>query len=166
MRDIGAAFEMAEYPEPPAVIEAVIERPLNDAKSFIMAGRAIFTLVGRESRYTYKITRVEPAEGSQYTQATYFVYILIGPDNTSEYMYLGLLDATSGLVRLTRKSSYKEDSRPVLALRWALPILWQGRELPAPAKILHAGRCGRCGRLLTVPESIESGFGPECAGRT
>jgi len=26
-------------------------------------------------------------------------------------------------------------------------------------------RCGRCGRVLTVPESVESGFGPECIGR-
>jgi hypothetical protein len=29
--------------------------------------------------------------------------------------------------------------------------------------VWHEGRCGRCGRKLTVPESIESGFGPECA---
>ena len=26
----------------------------------------------------------------------------------------------------------------------------------------HEGRCGRCGRKLTVPESIEAGYGPEC----
>lgn len=29
-------------------------------------------------------------------------------------------------------------------------------------EIWHEGKCGRCGRQLTVPESIESGFGPEC----
>jgi hypothetical protein len=27
----------------------------------------------------------------------------------------------------------------------------------------HEGKCGRCGRLLTVPSSIESGIGPECS---
>ena len=27
----------------------------------------------------------------------------------------------------------------------------------------HEGRCGRCGRALTVPESIDTGFGPHCA---
>jgi hypothetical protein len=26
-------------------------------------------------------------------------------------------------------------------------------------KIYHEGKCARCGRPLTVPESIESGFG-------
>jgi hypothetical protein len=29
----------------------------------------------------------------------------------------------------------------------------------------HEGVCGRCGRRLTVPTSIETGFGPDCAGR-
>ena len=29
----------------------------------------------------------------------------------------------------------------------------------------HEGKCGRCGRKLTVPESIEAGIGPECAGK-
>jgi hypothetical protein len=29
-------------------------------------------------------------------------------------------------------------------------------------EIWHEGRCGRCGRKLTVPESIHNGYGPEC----
>lgn len=51
------------------------------------------------------------------------------------------------------------------AFLWALPYLWRGAALPAPGRIYHLGRCGRCGRALTVPSSVESGFGPECAGR-
>lgn len=46
---------------------------------------------------------------------------------------------------------------------------WIARMLPLSVDHLmeeavwwHEGRCGRCGRRLTVPESIESGFGPEC----
>ena len=30
-------------------------------------------------------------------------------------------------------------------------------------EVWHEGRCGRCNRALTVPESIASGIGPECA---
>lgn len=26
----------------------------------------------------------------------------------------------------------------------------------------HQGYCGRCGKVLTVPKSIEQGFGPVC----
>jgi hypothetical protein len=29
-------------------------------------------------------------------------------------------------------------------------------------EVWHEGRCGRCGRALTVPESVERGIGPEC----
>jgi hypothetical protein len=37
--------------------------------------------------------------------------------------------------------------------------------MPDGVVIWHEGRCGRCGRRLTVPESIESGYGPECIGK-
>src|SRR5882672_9405186 len=32
-------------------------------------------------------------------------------------------------------------------------------------EIWHSGSCGRCGRTLTVPESVLSGFGPECINK-
>jgi hypothetical protein len=37
--------------------------------------------------------------------------------------------------------------------------------IPGMLEIWHEGRCGRCSRKLTVPESLKSGFGPECAGK-
>lgn len=39
-----------------------------------------------------------------------------------------------------------------------------GQDLPE-CEVWHEGRCGRCGRKLTVPESIETGIGPDCAKR-
>ena len=125
-----------------------------NAREFVTAGRAVFTLSGRESRYTYQVSRSEDG-------AVYFVALLTGPDNTADYTYLGLLQPDSGRVILTRKSTYTDQSRPVVALRWALGILWQGRALPEPARLQHVGKCGRCGRALTVPESIDRGIGPE-----
>lgn len=35
--------------------------------------------------------------------------------------------------------------------------------LASKADIRHEGRCGRCGRALTRPESIDTGLGPDCA---
>ena len=141
---------------------APVSMPLPAPKTFILAGKAIFTLQGASNRYTFKVTRKDPSEG--YAVA-YFVSLLTGPENTTDYTYLGMLDCVTGQVRLTRKSSYTDASTPVLAIRWALRLIWAEKTLPAPAAILHAGRCGRCGRLLTVPSSIETGFGPECAGK-
>ena len=134
--------------------------------AYLTGGRATFTLVGRDSRYTFKVSRKEPAEGeTRYTQPVYFVALLTGPDNTADYTYLGVLDVARGLVRLTAKSRYTDTSTPVVALRWAVARLQAGQALPAPAAIYHLGRCGRCGRALTVPSSIESGFGPECSAK-
>ena len=30
-------------------------------------------------------------------------------------------------------------------------------------EIRHSGRCGYCGRHLTTPESVDTGFGPDCS---
>ena len=59
----------------------------------------------------------------------------------------------------------RTDSQPIKAFNWCMRYLWAGKPLPEPARIFHMGRCGRCGRALTVPSSIESGLGPECAAK-
>lgn len=128
-------------------------------RDFILGGHAIFTLVGKSNRFTYRVDKVEKDGG----RAVFFVKLLTGPDNLQDYTYMGQLDATNGFVRLTRASTFREDSLPVVAIRWALPQVFAGHQLPGGAQVLHEGRCGRCGRVLTVPASILSGFGPECA---
>lgn len=128
-----------------------------DARTFITAGRAVFTLQGRDARYTFRVNRVSKISRSL------FVNLLTGPDNTADYTYLGMINEQTGRVYLTKASAYTDTSTPVLALRWALRILWRGDTLPAPAQLYHVGRCGRCGRALTVPSSIDAGIGPECA---
>ena len=32
-------------------------------------------------------------------------------------------------------------------------------------KVYHSGKCGKCGKKLTTPESIKSGLGPYCGKR-
>ena len=148
--------------------ESGTESPISDVariRQFLTAGHAIFTIAGRETRYTFKITRKDPDVGSTYTQPAYFVSILTGPDNVQDYTYVGLLIVQDGCVRVTRKSTYRQDSRPVVALNWALARIWRGQDLAPSGRFYHVGRCGRCGRALTVPASIESGLGPECAGK-
>lgn len=148
----------------PSSAPAVVAEPGHVGKVFVLAGRAIVTLVGRDSRYTFQINRKDPEPGSRFTEPAYFVALLTGPDNTDDYTYVGMLDAGTGKIRLTKKSRYTADSAPVRAFDWVMSRVWLGKAI-APAELLHAGRCGRCGRLLTVPSSIASGFGPECIGK-
>jgi hypothetical protein len=135
-------------------------------KDFVLGGRAIFTVSNPTGeRYTFKVTRKDPEEGSRYTTPTFFVSLLTGADNESDYTYMGILSWATGEVKLTRASRYTDKTTAVLVVRWAMAKLWQAQALPAGYAVHHEGRCGRCGRLLTVPESIVSGFGPDCSER-
>lgn len=133
------------------------------SRQFITAGRAVFTVHNASGEHcTFRVKKSKPR--GEYTQPAYFASVLTGPDNESDYTYLGLLDPQTGEVRLTAKSKYSDDSRPVRVLRWAIGRIYHYPHEPLPAGygIHHEGRCGRCNRTLTTPESVDLGIGPEC----
>lgn len=129
---------------------------------FVLAGNAYFTVSNNQGgHYTFRVRASE--DGSR----RYFAQVLIGPDNTNDYVYLGMVVPQSGNVRLTRASRMPEDSKPVRVLRWALARLWAGADFPPGYACDVAGRCGRCGRPLTHPDGVADdgyrlGFGPHC----
>lgn len=143
------------------------------SRTFVTAGKAIFTVAVPaeyagsygKPHYTYKV-KVKPANGT-YPEML-FVSVLTGPDNGNDYSYLGILNPQTGVVRTTGKSKFPADSFTVRLLNRVLARLWADDAASIAAAgfdLHHEGRCGRCGRRLTVPESIETGLGPECAGR-
>lgn len=125
--------------------------------AFVLAGRAVFTVLNPNTgnRFTY---RVNAGKGEG---APHFVSVLTGPDNTADYTYLGCIFADGRFV-VTRKSTISPSAPSAVAFSWVWKRLQAGRDL-GPAEVHHEGHCGRCGRALTVPESIESGIGPTCA---
>ena len=133
------------------------------ALTYIMAGNAYFTLRSKATgvRYTFHVRKAERNEQNNWKEL-WFVSLLAGPDNNADYVYMGIV--RDNVFRLTAKSKFNEDTAPVKAFRWSFTALVQ-HTLPAMLEIWHDGRCGRCGRKLTVPESVAAGIGPECAGR-
>jgi hypothetical protein len=126
---------------------------------FVTAGRAIFTVSNpKGERYTFKVTKKDTSERGP---EIFFGALLTGSDNESDYTYMGVV--TGETVRTTKASRYAQDSKPVKVLAWALAVVNGKRNLPEGYAIRHEGRCGRCGRTLTVPESIDNGIGPDCA---
>ena len=133
-----------------------------DTKTFVLAGSATFTVTSLQSgtRYTY---RVDAAKDGK----RFFVSVLTGPDNWSNYRYFGTINPLTGEFRFARPETAKvaPDAPSAKGFEW----FW--RHLNAPVskissvKVNHEGKCCRCGRKLTVPESIESGIGPECASK-
>ena len=88
-----------------------VEHKVNSPKSFILAGNAVFTLrsVKTGTRYTYVVSKDDE-------KPLWFVGCLTGPDNTSDYTYLGGI--RGGRFSLTAKSKMKIDSLPVKAFNW------------------------------------------------
>lgn len=131
------------------------------AKAFISAGKAIFTIENPDGKYfTFKVTRMTDAADKLLDKA--FVSLLTGPENTKNYTYMGLLDMKTGAVTATRNSKISPDALSFKVAVWFLGRIWTGGAIPEGYNVHHEGRCGRCGRLLTVPTSIENGIGPEC----
>jgi hypothetical protein len=133
-------------------------------KDFLLAGKATFTIRTPGGHRTYKIVRKEAT--GQWPE-TFFVNLLTGPDNESSYTYLGKLDPFTGQVVPTAKSGWREKEAPyhVTLLNRVLARVWSFDHAAFERhgyQLLHAGKCGRCGRTLTVPASIETGIGPEC----
>lgn len=130
-----------------------------DIKLFMFAGKAIFTIQnpGTGVRFTYRIKAKEVEAG----KTLHFVSVLTGPDNTNDYTFLGtIFDLAT--YRHGRKSRISEEAPSAKAFDWFFRRVTADRDF-APAVVNHEGRCCRCGRLLTVPESVSSGIGPECA---
>lgn len=155
--------------------------PIKDLLRFVLAGRAVFTIENPATggRFTYRVraksrTAPGPTREGGSGDPLWFVAVLTGPDNTRDYSYLGILapdrdpylrgTPSRPVFRWTARSAIARDAPSVVAFAWFWRRLRAGRDL-AGVRVCHEGRCGRCGRALTVPESVESGLGPECASR-
>ncbi len=127
-----------------------------DARRFIRGGRAVLTIKSHKTgeHRTFRVSH--PKDNDK----MFFVGLLSGPDNTADYTYMGVL-TDDGQVRLTKASKLTCESVPVRAWNYVARRLLADA-LPTDADVLHEGKCGCCGRALTVPESIERGIGPEC----
>jgi len=138
---------------------------ININKEFCLGGHAVFTVqndaTGEHRTYKIKVSKPNP----RYPNPAFFVGLLAGPDNVSSYQYLGMLNATTGAVTLTRKSRMTDDSKAVKGVRWTLAKIWNNLEIPEGIQVRHVGKCGCCGRALTEPESLDRGIGPICWGR-
>lgn len=130
-----------------------------DVLAFVLAGNAILTIESGHTgqRYTYRVRQPK-------TPGPHFVQLLTGPDNTSSYTFLGTIFEGREW-RHSRKSPVSEKATSAVAWAWLWGLLVRGHELPEALGVWHEGRCGRCGRVLTTPESLERGVGPECQAK-
>ena len=140
------------------------------AMAFIFAGNAYFTLRSKKTltRFTYRVSRAKckrcgEKECHCWAHPIFFVNVLTGSQNDSDYSYVGYIK--DGEFKYGEaKARIGRNAPSVNAFEWAFAQLRQ-LKLPINLEVWHDGCCGRCGRKLTVPESVERGIGPECAQR-
>jgi hypothetical protein len=140
-------------------------------EAFIFAGAAHFTLVSLKTsvRFTYKV-RVKKSDIGKVdpSQVTYFINLLRGQDNTTDFTYIGVLRRFPARFFWTAASGrVSRDAPSFKALMYLLACMASKRTgvLGNTLQVWHEGRCGCCRRLLTVDSSIRSGFGPICDAR-
>ena len=142
--------------------------PANAVLPYLFAGNATFTVLNTatQGRFTFKVQVAKDKATGKALDFPWFVKVLTGSNNESDYRYLGVIfSAPEGqprTLKLTGKSFATPDTPCAKAFSWVLDRL-QGKGLPPTVEVWHSGHCGRCGKTLTVPESIERGIGPDCA---
>jgi hypothetical protein len=63
----------------------------------------------------------------------------------------------------TKGSKISTDAPSAKAFRFFYDALAKGVDLAGKIEVRHAGKCGRCAKKLTTPQSVDTGIGPECA---
>jgi len=134
------------------------------ARPLVLAGDCRVTLVGHQSRYTFRVSAAKPDPRFPRAGGAWFVSLLTGPDNGRDYQYIGMVEESrGGTFRTTGASRLDGESRPVRAADYLFRALAQGDETAwGRIQVWHEDSCARCGRDLTDPASIETRLGPEC----
>ena len=121
------------------------------AINFIFGGKAFVTFQNPTTgnRFTYRVTKHK-------TDDIFFVSVLTNPDT---YQFIGSIK--NFVFKYSKKSNISFDSRSVIVFDYVLNHLGMGT-LNSSIEIFHDGKCGKCGKQLTDPISVESGLGPKC----
>jgi hypothetical protein len=121
-----------------------------EALNFILAGNSISTFLNpyTGNRFTYKVKKAKDSD-------LYFVSVLTAPDI---YIYIGYISKD---FKHGKKSNISNSAQSVKVFNYIFRKLKSGN-LGDNIEIWHNGKCGKCGRKLTVPSSIDTGIGPEC----
>ena len=139
---------------------------VEDIKRFVTGGNAIMTLESKRTGrwFTYKIKKSKKDIENNVENSPLFVSVLVGSDNESSYTYMGTIFNNNSF-KLTKNSKIGEDALSYKAFTFFFNLL-QNNKIHEEMSVYHRGICARCGRTLTVPESLIHGFGPECYGLT
>jgi hypothetical protein len=148
---------------------------LFDGLAYILGGEAIFSLVSVATgkKFTYQCvqaTRWDNKLNKKVLTERWFLSVLTGPDNNSNYTYAGTIDNKVNekwVIRTTEKSGMTAEADSFKAFVAVLNILQSSVEIINAYRekllIYHDGNCSICGKHLTTIVSVSCSMGPVCA---
>lgn len=123
---------------------------IDKALDFIFGGNSTFTALNTksENRFTFKVKKHKKDD-------IFFISALVG----SSYEFVG--SYKEDIFKYSFRSRISDKSQSIQVFKYIIAKL-NNKNLPDYIEIWHSGRCGKCGKELTTPESISIGFGPVC----
>lgn len=114
------------------------------------------------TRFTYKLQQKKLKGVAQCGLKTFFLSVLNGPDL---YRFSGIVSGPDLYVYNHARHGrlISKDAPSVKAFVWFLEHVQNSNIIHKDLEFWHEGKCGKCGRPLTVPSSIAKGIGPSCA---
>lgn len=137
--------------------------------NFIFAGNATFTVINESTgnRFTFRIRKAgwgTPTYNEK--SGIFYISVLTGSDNNFSYTFIGtFFGGENQVYRHSYKSKITFNTTSNKVLNWFFSSYIKNPSLFPTVKVFHSGKCGKCGKKLTTPESIKSGLGPYCAGK-
>lgn len=114
-----------------------------------------FTVVFPDGHVTIRLQK--PQDKAKQAEGVVYAKYLMGADNTSDFQYFAAI--VNGNIRA------RGFERQVVALKVVLTSTGPELGKMGMAYALASSNCFYCGRTLTVPASIHSGMGPDCAAK-
>ena len=134
----------------------------SDAISFMLAGKAEFVLHSTKTNEDFKFLITRRESNSNKEEYVYFVNIVLA----REKIYAGHIRFDTNTEEFIFTQGNKGQSSPkdrnVRTLMYVLNKLIRYESIDT-LRVYHVGKCGRCSKRLTTPESILTGLGPTCS---
>jgi hypothetical protein len=123
---------------------------IRDAHNYCFAGKSTITLKSRktENHFSYRVSVAKDNDK--------LFFVSIAGERDSCFGIVG--EKGFFLTKRAKANGVTLNDLYVKAFVWFLKL----KELPYELQAQHENHCGRCGRQLTHPESIDRGVGPEC----
>jgi len=143
--------------------------PREKQKQFLFAGKSFFTVVNpkTKNRFSFKVRAKKDKLSDQFGYSFWFVSANTNRDNEHLYNYIGYIKKQNNQYTFYfgKKSKVSKDSDYVKVFTWLFRAILTNNPSLDLIEFYHNGYCGCCGKLLTVPKSIEDGFGPVCINK-